>query len=249
MHKIRAQILPSIVLILTSIVIIAAIIFAIKTDFNTNYKEKISALNLKDATQISARDLAQQMSMAHHSYYQLILTFFSLVISMIGLITIYMSLKHTRDALHNTKTFGIAQTCAYLHVSSVEKSEIEGWLIKCKNTGNSPALDVIISSYVQSTKPPVGPRFKFPDDNCNIVGSVPSGDERPFVIRAPILDGADEYGVGSYFLISGTITYSDVFGSRYKSEFAFYKKTGKKGKFLLPAIALKTHHSIPTYRH
>lgn len=244
MNVVRYVAIPLFVVILALSIISSIAIGNIVADFKSKESERQSALLITSEVEIASRDLTQQITMAHMSYYQLIISTVGTILSAIGLLVLFYSLKQTREALKDNKKFGIAQTCAYLHVESVESSEIQGWILNCKNTGSSPALDVMVTSYIKTAKSPLLPHFTFPDHNDHNSGAIAAGEVRALVIRSELMELFEDKAIGTHLIVSGSIKYTDVFGTRYKSEFAAYKSNGCEQKFLIPAIKLQIHKKL-----
>lgn len=246
MSTIRNIIIPLIVVAIITVISIAIISNYVVADVNSYLNDRTQSELLTNNTEIAARDLSQQMAMAQHSYYQLWINTAALLISTIGMALLFYSLYQTRQAIEDNKNIGIAQSCAFIHAEKVEPSKIEqeGYLLHVKNTGSSPALDINISFFIQSTNPPLSEKFVFPEDNKSYLGSVAAGDTRPFVIRTNFMELFEGFGPGQNTVLSGTISYSDIFDTRYKSQFAFYRSSKCDNEWLLPAIGLAIHKKI-----
>jgi len=130
MNVVRYVAIPLLVVILAVSVSSFIIVGNVVTDFKTIENDRANAILITNEVEVASLDLAQQITMAHMSYYQLIISTIGALVSIIGLIVLLYSLKQTREALKDNKKFGIAQTCAYLHVESVEAPNSKaGYLI------------------------------------------------------------------------------------------------------------------------
>ncbi|MBQ0751546.1 MAG: hypothetical protein KBT70_15235 [Roseovarius sp.] len=147
------------------------------------------AIEIKDYVnrKHSDQDLIAQKDMAYWAQALFWLTSFGAVVSVVGVWAIFLSLKHTRIAISDTREIGEAQVRAYLSLDASEGNtilrkfvagEIPQVEFVTKNSGNSPALKHRYAAGIAIVE------MDFPKHNTDLVDPVANGPEPNDVLPA-----------------------------------------------------------------
>jgi hypothetical protein len=186
-------------------------------------------------------DLHAQQDMATWAIALLWASAIGIVVSAAGIFLIYATLHETRGMTVATREIGENQSKAYVNVSRAQVSEIQiNKFLKIlevdayfKNTGQTPATDVIIGGefvVYEKCMTILGSdremcRADIPFDR--IVDLSPDNEPQQVSLGLPknIKDCVESAGFNAlssiYLRVEGEVKYWDVFGSRYLTQFVF----------------------------
>ncbi|MCX5579465.1 hypothetical protein [Kaistia terrae] len=184
-------------------------------------------------------DLAAQQEMAYWARWMFWVTCVSLVLSAVALLSLWTSLKQTREALTTTKALAHAETRAYVHATTAEHYVGNGYklVIHLENVGATPAPNFNVAAKVIKAKVgEIGETIEraLPVSNFGLKGwnSLGPSSKPTTVSIAPAEVGDNDLvsqmavGLDGYvFLLVGTVRYSDIYGTFFESDFAFFSRS------------------------
>lgn len=198
----------------------------------------------KDALALNA-----QIEAANWAKYSVGVGFLSTAVSLAALIGLFRSLTQTRQAVDSSTIIGKAQTSAYVYVDQVTWGKSVP-IVHCKNGGPTPATYFSIKSDVY--KKTLGTITNTISFDRTLVGKAWSslGPGSVLTAATPIssekllIDFAHgKFATDEALVLQGIITYGDVLGDTYETEFVFYAMR-HGGKFLRPVGQVKAFYKV-----
>lgn len=191
------------------------------------------------------QDLQAQKDMAYWAQMLFWLTGFGSLISIVGIVLLFASLRQTSKAISDTREIGEKQVRAYIGVvpkmddiapRDFRKGGSPEVSIAVRNSGNSPALNFRYAAGFG-----IQPKG-FPTHNGMVVEPVSDGpiprttvavDDEVIITTRTEITLTDEVisdvvrvGADKRFFIFGVILYDDVFGKPHTTRFCFSMKIG-----------------------
>lgn len=214
---------------------------------NLPNNHKIAKQNRNFERQINWCDLAAQQSMAESTRGVHWAAWFTVIFTCLGAYLLWQTLLSTQDVVAETRRIGEAQTRAYLTIDDgvVFPNQSQTFLsykLKLKNTGSSPAKDIIISKIftVHRKYVPIINPFHEVNNNNYIFGTslfmaISSGENVIIPISFEDLDDdvddmIEENEIGLFMLDVWLFGY-DVFGNPIETQ---YMGSGMRSPFETP---------------
>ncbi|MGO4449099.1 hypothetical protein AB4Y96_09245 [Phyllobacterium sp. TAF24] len=197
-------------------------------------------------------DLFAQRSMARWSFWTVLVSALSVVVSTVALFGLFRSLSHTRLAITDARQIGEYEIQAYVHASKLELgSGAKSIILTCKNTGSTPASHFAVGAMAQKVKlGQVERSIRFDDLNLKVWSTLAANDELTVNLDVKNFNIVEEYVQGGSFLedevllISGHIHYVTVFNHDHETQFAFFAHPRHKLQFRRPTSNLRSFNRI-----
>ncbi len=167
-------------------------------------------------------------------------TIYSIALSGGALFGLWRSIGLTREAISDNRRLGEAQSRAYVHAASAHHANTDkgyGLLINLINVGETPAAIFEIGARIRKVQHgnienSLAERPAFQMKSWTALGpGLPPLDVRLDIEKA--VDIINEFSRpidGYVFLVDGTISYRDVYGQWFETDFAFWSYTTQTGK-------------------